>query len=92
MDIRSLINNNLQTIGSELHIIIQDLIDGVPVPKPNLADKWDDVQKHNILFILYFNGTRNGIIEIPGFKVMSSEICLILYLQPDITLYITVVT
>ncbi len=68
MDIRSLINNNLQTIASELHIIIQDLIDGVPVPKPNLADKWDDVQKHNILFILYFNGTRNGIIEIPGFN------------------------
>ncbi len=33
--------NNLQTIASQWHINIQDLIDGVPVPKPNLADKLD---------------------------------------------------
>ncbi len=44
MDARSLINNNLQTIASQWHINIQDLIDGVPVPKPKLADKLDDVQ------------------------------------------------
>ncbi len=40
-----------QTIASQWHINIQDLIDGVPVCKPNLADKLDDVQKHNILCI-----------------------------------------
>ncbi len=42
MDARSLINNNLQTIASQWHINIQDLIDVVPVSKPNLADKLDD--------------------------------------------------
>ncbi len=68
MDARSLINNILQTIASQWHINIQDLIDGVPVPKPNLADKLDDVQKHNILCILDIDGTRNGIIEIPSFN------------------------
>ncbi len=68
MDARSLINNNLQTIASQRHINIQDLIDGIPVPKPNLADKLDDVQKHNILCILNIDGTRNGTIEIPGFN------------------------
>ncbi len=47
-------------------INIQDLIDVVPVPKSNLADKLDDVQKHNILCILDIDGTRNGIIKIPG--------------------------
>ncbi len=36
--------------------------------KPNLADKFDDVQKHNILCILDIDGARNGIIEIPGFN------------------------
>ncbi len=41
----------MQTIASQSHINIQDLIDGVLVPKPNLADKLDDVQKHNILCI-----------------------------------------
>ncbi len=50
MDVRSLINNNLQTIASQWHINIQDLIDDVPVPEPNLADKLDDLQKHNISF------------------------------------------
>ncbi len=50
MDARSVINNNLQTIANQRHINIQDLIDSVPVLKPNLADKLDDVQKHNILF------------------------------------------
>ncbi len=58
MDVRSLINNNLQTIASQWHINIQDLIDVVPVSKPNLADKLD-VQKHNILCILDNDGTRN---------------------------------
>ncbi len=42
MDARSLINNKLQTIASQWHI------DGVPVSKPNLTDKLDDVQKHDI--------------------------------------------
>ncbi len=65
MDARSLINNNLQTIASQWHINIQYLIDGVPVPRPNLVDKLDNVQKHNILCI---DGTRNGINEIPGFN------------------------
>ncbi len=68
MDVRSLINNNLQTIASQWNINMQDLIDGVPVPKPNLADKLGDVQKHNILCILDIDGTRNGIIEIHGFN------------------------
>ncbi len=68
MDARSLINNNLQTIASQWHIHIQDLINSVPVPKANQADKLDDVQKHNILCILDIDGTRNGIIEIPGFN------------------------
>ncbi len=57
MDAGNLINNNLQTIASQWHINIQNLIDGVPVPKPNLADKLDDVQKHNILCILDIDGT-----------------------------------
>ncbi len=56
MDDRSLINNNLKTIVSQWHINIQDLIDGVPVCKPNLADKLDDVQKHNTLCILDLKG------------------------------------
>ncbi len=68
MDARSLINYNLQTIASQWHIHIQDLINSVPVPKANQADKLDDVQKHNILCILDIDGTRNGIIEIPGFN------------------------
>ncbi len=68
MDARRLINNNLQTIASQWHINIQDLIDGVPVPKPNLSDKLDDVQKHNILCILDIDRTRNGIIEILVFN------------------------
>ncbi len=68
MDDRSLINNNLKTIASQWHINIQDLIDGVPVPKPNLADKLDDVQNNNILCILDIDRTRNGITEIPGFN------------------------
>ncbi len=38
MDVRCLINNNLK---SQWHINIQDLIDGDPVPKPNLADKME---------------------------------------------------
>ncbi len=67
------------------------MIDSVPVPKPNLADKLDDVQKHNILCILDIDGTRNGITEIPGFTVMSSKVCLILHLQIEITVYITIV-
>ncbi len=41
MDARSLINNNLKTIVNRWHINIQDLIDGDPVPKPNLADKME---------------------------------------------------
>ncbi len=69
IDARSLINNNLKTIASQWHINIQDLIDGVPVPKPNLADKLDDVQKHIILCILDIDATRNGIIEIPGINI-----------------------
>ncbi len=89
---KSLIDNNLQTIASQWHINIQDLIDSVPVPKPNMADKLDDVQKHNILCILDIDGTRNRIIEIPGLTVISSKVCLILYLQTEITLYITIVT
>ncbi len=68
MDARSLINNKLQTIASQWHINIHDLMDGVLVPKPNLADKLYDVQKHNILCILNIHGTRNGITEIPGFN------------------------
>ncbi len=64
IDARSLINNNLQTVAYQWHITIQNLIDGVPVPKP---DKLDDVQKHNIC-ILDIDGTRNGKIEIPGFN------------------------
>ncbi len=68
MDARCLINNNLQTIASQWHINIQDLVDGVPIPKFNLADKLDDVQKHNILCILDIDGTKNGITEIPGFN------------------------
>ncbi len=69
MDARSLINNNLQTIESQWHINIQDLMDGVLVPKTNLADKLDDVQQHNILCILDIDRTRNGLItEIPGFN------------------------
>ncbi len=40
----------------------------VSVPTPNLADKLDDVQKHNILCILDIDGMRNGIIDIPGFN------------------------
>ncbi len=68
MDARSLINNNLQTVASQWHINIQDLIDGVPVTKPNLADKLDNVQKHHILCILFIDGTRNGITEIPDFN------------------------
>ncbi len=55
-------------VANRWHINIQDLIDSVPVPKPNLADKLDGVQKHNILCILDIDVTRNGIIEIPGFK------------------------
>ncbi len=76
MDGRSLINNNLQTIANQWHINIQDLIDGVPVPKSNLTDKLDDVQKHNILYILDIDATKNGIIEIPGFN--SNELKRIL--------------
>ncbi len=53
---------------SQWHVNIQDLIDGVPVPQPNMADKLDDVQKHNILSILDIDVTRNGIIEILGFN------------------------
>ncbi len=68
MDSRSLINNNLQTIASQWYMYKEDLIDSVPVPKPNLADKLDDVQKHNKLCILNIHGTRQGIIEIPGFN------------------------
>ncbi len=68
VDARSSINNNLQIIANQWHINIQDLIHGVPVPKPNLADKFHDVQKHNILCILDIDGTRNGLIEIPGFN------------------------
>ncbi len=44
------------------------MIDGVPVPKPNLADKLDDVQKHNIICILDIDRTRNRKNEIPGFN------------------------
>ncbi len=47
---------------------IQDLTDGVPVTKPNLADKFDDVQKHNILCILDNDGARNGITAIPCYS------------------------
>ncbi len=68
MDTRSLINNNLQTIANQWHINIQNLTNGVPVSKPNLADKLDDVQKHNILCILDIYRTRNGIIEIPHYN------------------------
>ncbi len=50
------------------HINRQDLIDGVPVPKPNLADKLDDVQNYNILCILDIDGTRNRLTEIAGFN------------------------
>ncbi len=60
-------NDNLQTIASQRHLNIQDLIDGESIPKPNLADKFGDVQKHNILCILDTHGTRNGITEIPGY-------------------------
>ncbi len=68
MDARCLVNNNLQTIASHWHINIKDLTNDVPVSKPNVDDKLDDVQKHNILSILDIDGTRNGIIEIPGFN------------------------
>ncbi len=68
MDARSCINNNLQTIANQWHINIQNLTNGVTVSKPNLADKLDDVQKHNILCILDIDRTRNGIIEIPHYN------------------------
>ncbi len=68
MDARILINDNLQTVANQWHISIQELIDGVPITKPNLADKLDDVQKHSILSILDIDGTRHGIINIHGFS------------------------
>ncbi len=40
IDSRRLINNNLQTIASQWHIHILDLINGVAVATPNLADKF----------------------------------------------------
>ncbi len=52
MDVTSFINNNLQTIASQWHVNIQDLLHCLPIPKHKLADKLEDVQKHNILFIL----------------------------------------
>ncbi len=64
IDDRGLINNNLQTIASMRYINIHDLISSVPVPKPNIADKLDGVQKHNKLCIL----DRNRVVEILDFN------------------------
>ncbi len=61
---------------SGIYIYIHDLIDGVSVPKPNLADKLDDAQKHNILCILDIDGTKNAITAIPGFNSNELKIML----------------
>ncbi len=52
--------------------------EGNGVPKPNLDDNLDYVQKQ---------GARNRIIEILGLTVMRSKVCWIVYRQTEITLY-----
>ncbi len=51
IDARSLINNNLQTIARQWHINIQDLIDGVPVPKLIWMINW--MMFRSIIYYVY---------------------------------------
>ncbi len=56
-------------------IDLRYLIDGMPV-----VDKLDDVQKHNILYILDIYWTGNEIIQISGCNSNERlKVCLMVY-------------